>query len=84
MNNESYFNLLQFISEHVTKLSSYLQVLHVYAENEMTFNDKIGNIYEILDLAVKEIDIITQQVWHNSVIPNLVRDLAGSQVTTLN
>lgn len=62
MNNKSYFNHLQVISDHATKLSSYLQVLHVYAENEMTFNEKIGNIYEILDLAVKEIDIITQQV----------------------
>lgn len=62
MNNESHFEQLQIISEHATKLSSYLHVLHAYTENEMIDNNKIGNIFEILDLAIKEIDIITQQV----------------------
>ena len=60
MNNKSYFNQLQVISEHATKLASYLHVLQAYTENEMIDNNKIGNIFEILELAVKEIDIITE------------------------
>ncbi len=60
MNNRFYFDKLHIIANHAEKLSSYLQVLHVYTENEMTYNDKIGNIYEILDLAIKEADIIIE------------------------
>ena len=60
MNNRFYFDKLHIIANHEKKLSSYLQVLHVYTENEMTYNDKIGNIYEILDLAIKEADIIIE------------------------
>ena len=60
MNNKSYFNQLQVISEHATKLASYLHVLQAYTENEMIDNNKIGNIFEVLELAVKEIDIITE------------------------
>lgn len=51
---------INIISEHATKLSSYLQVLKVYAECEMSENSQIGNIYEILELSLKEIDKITE------------------------
>ncbi len=60
MNDKIYFDKLHIIADHAEKLASYLQVLHVYAESEMTYNDKIGNIYEILGLAVKEADIIIE------------------------
>lgn len=51
---------INIISEHATKLSSYLQVLKVYAECDMSENSQIGNIYEILELSLKEIDKITE------------------------
>ena len=57
---KKYFEKLNIISEHATKLSSYLQVLKVYAECEMSENSQIRNIYEIVDLAVKEINKITE------------------------
>ena len=57
---KKYFEKINIISEHATKLNSYLQVLKVYAECEMSENSQIGNMYEILELAVKEIDKITE------------------------
>ncbi len=60
MDDKFYFNKNCIIAEHATKLSSYLHVLYGYTQNEMGDNDKIGNIYEILDLAVKEADIIIE------------------------
>ena len=53
-----YFDKLGLIGTHADKLKSYLQVLKVYAEYEMDDNEKIGNIYEILELAEIEIDNI--------------------------
>ena len=57
-----YYNKYCIITEHITKLNSYLHVLKTYAEYEMGDNTKIGNMYEILDLAVKEINIITKNI----------------------
>lgn len=57
-----YYDKYCLIADHVTKLNCYLQVLKTYAEYEMGENAKIGNIYEILDLAVKEINIITKNI----------------------
>ena len=60
--NNFYFKKISIISEHITKLYSYLHVIKIYSEAEMADNAKIGNIYEILDLAVKEIDMITKNI----------------------
>lgn len=57
-----YYNKICIISKHTTRLYSYLHVLKTYTEIEMADNTKIGNIYEILDLAVNEINIITKNI----------------------
>ncbi|MFQ8626395.1 MAG: hypothetical protein ACLSA2_08015 [Candidatus Gastranaerophilaceae bacterium] len=59
---EFYLEKLRIIQNHATTLNSYLHVLKTYAEYEMTESTEVGNIYEILLLAVTEIDNIMHNV----------------------
>lgn len=58
MKNDIYFQRLCDITGNTIKLYSYLHVLKAYTENETPNSQIVGNIDEILDLAVKEIDEI--------------------------
>lgn len=58
--NDFYYEKNCIISEHACKLNSYLHILKVYAECKMNNNREIGNILELLELAVKEADKIME------------------------
>ena len=61
MEKDIYYKRLCDISGNTIKLYSYLHVLKAYTENETPNSQIVGNIDEILELAVKEIDEIIEK-----------------------
>lgn len=62
MIDDIYFQRLRDISGNTIKLYSYLHVLKAYTENETPNSQIAGNIDEILNLAVKEIDEVMDKI----------------------
>ncbi len=57
-----YYNEIREIDEHVNKLRCYLDILQSYTEKEMTHNQTIGNINEMITDCLKEIKSICEYI----------------------